>query len=141
MSLYDIQLEVVSGQVTLSGVVDAEYKRDAVLEIVRTTEGVWNVENKIEVDPFYSRSDEEILKILESVMSRLWLKPGETIVVKVREGTVSLEGVVSRRHIKSLAGSLAWELSCVRDVTNMIVLKESPSVHVRITPGELMQFV
>jgi hyperosmotically inducible protein len=141
VSLYDIQVEVISGHVVLHGKVDAEYKQKAAVEIAKSIEGVLDIDEQIEVDPYMMRSDAELETILETVMGKLWLKPGEEIRVRVTNAVVKLEGTVLRRHIKSLAESLAWELSCVRDVHNLVELNEGSAMHMSITPGELMQFI
>ena len=124
VSAYDISVKVEAGHVLLSGKVDAEVKKKAALESIKTTEGVWDVEDRIEVDTGMKRSDEEIRTILVEVMSHVWLKPGEKILVSVYDGVVYLEGMAFRRRVKALADSLAWELSCVKDVYNLIQLKE-----------------
>jgi len=124
VSIHDVNVHVESGHVILSGKVDAEVKKKAALEDIKTTEGVWDVEDRLEIDMGMQRSDEEIRIILVEVMSHLWLKPGEKVVASVYDGIVYLEGIAFRRRVKALADSLAWELSCVRDVYNLIQLKE-----------------
>lgn len=124
VSSHDINVQVVSGHVILSGKVDTDVKKKAALEDVKTTEGVWDVEDRIEVVPQMKRSDEELRMILTDVVGQIWLKPGEKIQVSVYDGIVYLEGIAFRRRVKAIADSLAWEISCVRDVYNLIQLKE-----------------
>lgn len=124
VSAHDVLVEVDSGHVILTGKVDTEVKKKAAIEDIKTTEGVWDVEDRIEVLPNMKRSDEEIRTLLSEIMSQVWLKPGEKILVSVYDGIVYLEGTAFRRRVKALADSLAWELSCVKDVYNLIQLKE-----------------
>jgi hyperosmotically inducible protein len=124
VSPFDIQVEVVEGNVILSGIVDAHYKKKAAYELIESLEGVWEIENRIQVDTHMYRTDEHIKEILLSELRRLSLKPGENVTVNVQDGVVRLEGIVYRRRIKAYADEAAWELSCVKDVLNLITLKE-----------------
>jgi osmotically-inducible protein OsmY len=123
VSTHDVKVQVVSGHVILSGKVDSEAKKDAALEDAKTTEGVWDVDDRIEIEPSLKRSDEELRQIMCSQVSQIWLKPDEKIVVSVYNGIVYLEGLAFRKSVKAIADSLAWELSGVNDVFNLIQLK------------------
>lgn len=126
VSLADLDIVVRSGVVIVSGFVDTSYKKNAALEIISETEGVWNIEDRIVVPADYYRSDEEILKILKSQIDELVKIGGEHIEVDVADGVVKLKGEVFRPRLKAMADASAWELSGVRDVLNFIEIRYPP---------------
>lgn len=126
VSAADLDIVVQGGVVILSGYVDTSYKKNAALEVVSETEGVWSIEDRIVVPSDYFRSDEEILKILLAQIDEIVKIGGEHIEVDVVDGIVKLEGEVFRPRLKAMAVALAWELSGVRDVLNFIEIKYPP---------------
>lgn len=122
VSLADLNVSVEGGVVTVSGSVDTSFKKNAALEIITTTEGVWKIEDKIIVPGDYFRSDEEIEEILVGEISEMVKIGGEFIEVEVDEGIVRLSGEVLRPRLKAFAASMAWELSGVKDVFNDITV-------------------
>lgn len=122
----DLNIAVRGGGVIVSGFVDTSYKKNAALEVISETEGVWNIEDRIVVPGDYFRSDEEILKILKDQLDEIIKIGGEHIEVNVAEGIVKLEGEVFRPRLKAMAVASAWELSGVRDVLNFIEIKYPP---------------
>ncbi len=140
VSAYDVHIEVKEGEVTLNGTVDSSEKKRAALEVIKTTEGVWNVHDQIIVDTGMCRTDKELHDILVQVLSHLRLRPGEDIKVLVNDGAVCLDGTVQRSRLKALADSLAWELSCVKDVFNLIQIKKDPPNSVTIEPMSNEEF-
>lgn len=140
VSAYDVHIDVLDGQVTLNGMVDTLEKKRAALEVIKTTEGVWSVRDQITVDSGMCRTDKELSDILVQVLCHLRLKPGEEIKILVNDGAVCLDGVVFRSRLKGIADSLAWELSCVKDVFNLIQLKKDPPNSVTIEPMSNEEF-
>ena len=126
VSLADLDIVVRGGVVIVSGFVDTSYKKNAALEVISQTEGVWSLEDRIVVPGDYRRSDEEITKILESQVAEMIKIGGEHIEVDVVYGIVKLEGEVFRPRLKAMAVASAWELSGVRDVLNFIEIKHPP---------------
>lgn len=126
VSLADLDIVVRGGLIIVSGYVDTCYKKNAALEVISETDGVWSVEDRIVVPADYYRSDEEITKILESQFSEMIKIGGEHIEVHVKDGLVKLEGEVFRSRLKALAVTFAWELSGVQDVFNFIQIKDPP---------------
>lgn len=126
VSVADLNIAVRGGVVIVSGFVDTSYKKNAALEVISETEGVWNIDDRIVVPGDYFRSDEEILKILKDQLDEIIKIGGEHIEVDVANGIVKLEGEVFRPRLKAQAVALAWELSGVRDVLNFIEIKYPP---------------
>lgn len=126
LSLADLEIEIRSGIVAVSGFLDCAYKKAAALEIIAETEGVWSVEDRIVVLSSYIRADEEIQKILEQQIEAMIKVQGEHIEIEVMDGIVKLTGEVFRPRLKAMADAAAWELSGVRDCFNLIEIKQPP---------------
>ena len=127
VSMTDIRVEADRGIITIKGVVDSDFKKRAALEVVATTDGVWNVKDEIVVKPNLVRSDDELKATILEEFNGFTLMPDERIVVTVHEGVAKLTGRVHQKRIKALAASFCWELSGVRDCLNQIVLIGSPT--------------
>ncbi|MEK2647026.1 BON domain-containing protein [Bdellovibrio sp. BCCA] len=142
VSMADLDIVVRGSVVIVSGFVDTSYKKNAALEAISDTEGVWAVEDRIIVPADYYRTDEEITNILESQMAEMIKIGGEHIEVEVIDGIVKLDGEVYRPRLKAMAVASAWELSGVRDVLNFIEIKDPPRrVPVTVTDETLVKEV
>lgn len=126
VSLADLDLIVHGSSVTVSGSVDTSYKKNAALEVISNTEGVWSLEDRIVVPGDFFRTDDEITKILKVELEEIVKIGGEHLEVSVSDGVVKLEGEVYRPRLKAVAVAAAWELSGVRDVVNNIEIREPP---------------
>lgn len=126
VSAADLDVVVREGVVIVSGYVDTSYKKNAALEVIGETEGVWQVDDRIVVPVDYYRSDDEIRRIVQAQLAEMIMLDGEHIEVLVTGGIVYLEGEVLRPRLKALAVAAAWELSGVQDVCNDIVIKDPP---------------
>lgn len=107
-----ISASVEDGHVTLSGWVTMPYKRDDLEQRVRRVAGVTSVENGIAVLPVSTFDDELRFRIARAIYgnSSFWqyasmINPPIHIVV--RNGRVTLEGVVNSNIERMLARSLA----------------------------------
>ncbi|AFY03197.1 BON domain-containing protein [Bdellovibrio bacteriovorus] len=126
VSLADLDIVIRDGVIVVSGFVDTCYKKNAALEVISETEGVWTIEDRIVVPADYYRSDEEIQNILQAQIEDMIKIGGEHIEVVVKDAVVRLEGEVFRPRLKATAVGAAWELSGVHDVVNAIEIKEPP---------------
>lgn len=122
----DFEILAEGGFVFVRGYVDTSCKKQAALDVITTTEGVWSIEDKIVVLADFYRSDSEIQQLIESELSELVKICGEHIEVTVSDGVVKLEGEVFRPRLKAMAVINSWELSGVRDVINLIEIKDPP---------------
>ena len=126
VSQADIEVIVQGCNVIVIGLVDTAFRKNAALEVVSDTEGVWSIEDRIVVPADFYRSDEEIFSILRDQVAEIMKFGGEHIEVEVFDSIVTLRGEVFRPRLKALAVASAWELSGVRDVLNLIEIKEPP---------------
>jgi hyperosmotically inducible protein len=126
ISLNDIDIVIRNGVTVVSGVVDTSFKKNAALEIISSTEGVWSIEDKIVVPIDYYRSDDELKELVLDQIEELIKIGGEYIEVDVKDGVVTLHGEVYRPRLKAMAVGAVWELSGVRDCRNLIEIGEPP---------------
>lgn len=126
VSIADLDVVVRGSVVIVNGYVDTSCKKNAALDVISNTEGVWSIEDRIVVPADYYRSDEEIAKILGPELAEMVKIGGEHIEVAVTDGVVKFEGEVYRPRLKAMAVSSAWELSGVRDVFNFIEIIDPP---------------
>lgn len=90
-----VDISVSTGLVTLTGTVDAYWKKIAAGNIVSRVSGVVDVTNNIAVVPTESVIDEDIAKDITSALKRNVLVDLEDIDIKVENGTATLTGSVS----------------------------------------------
>lgn len=132
ISSRDLRVLVHEGQAILSGMVDRPFRRNAAIEVARSTEGVHDVVDQIIVPAHYERSDEDLQKILQEQINSITLENSEKILVRVANAKIYLTGNVHLPRIKANAARIAWELSGVRDCINAIDITEPPMAHIFI---------
>ncbi len=128
ISLVDVKVEIGAGRggVIVTGVVDSRFKKEAALELIRGTEGVHLLEDRLTVQLGLHRSDRTLLSIIEAELTAVPWQAGENVHVSVFAGVVKLTGTVFRKRTKAMAAGFCWELSGVRDCLNHIVLADHP---------------
>lgn len=131
-----IEVEVMQGVVTLTGVVSSYAQKLAAQDAAHRISGVLDVANDIEVKPAgtFVRSDADIALAVRHVL--LWdaLVPDERIKSTVSDGWVTLEGDVDFWHQRQDAEQTVLRLEGVIGVTNQI--KVAPK---RVDPMELRE--
>lgn len=92
---FKLEVEVDKGVVTITGNVDALWKKSWAESLVRSTAGVVMVKNSIAIAPEEDYTDETIADdISESLARKLWKSDLDKIDVKVEDGEVVLSGSV-----------------------------------------------
>lgn len=131
-----IEVEVMQGVVTLTGVVSSYAQKLAAQDAAHRISGVLDVANDIEVKPAgtFVRSDADLALAVRHVL--LWdaLVPDERIKSTVSDGWVTLEGDVDFWHQRQDAEQTVLRLEGVIGVTNQI--KVAPK---RVDPVELRE--
>jgi hyperosmotically inducible protein len=125
----DIKFSVKGYDVTLAGqVTNPTLKKDAE-NVVKHIEGVEKVDNQIEVLPLSTMDDQLRLRLYRAIYGYPPLEKYAMPVIKpiriiVKNGNVTLEGVVDNQTDKDMAGLRANGVSDVFSVTNnLVVLK------------------
>ena len=127
-SIFDhITFQLNDGVVTLNGAVYRPSLRKSAERVAMRVEGVNSVVNNIEILPTSFHDDRIRLAVARSlysnsVLDRYGLQANPPIHVIVRNGDVTLEGVVNREMERNVAGILANGVSGVFSVTNNLRL-------------------
>jgi len=117
------------GTVTLLGQVARPTLKSDAENVVKRIEGVEKVVNNIEVLPT-SINDDNIRRAVyraiygNSVLSQYQLRAVPPLHIIVKNGNVTLEGVVARAMDKQIAGMQANQVSGVFSVTNNLQVEE-----------------
>ena len=126
----DLKFSVKGYDVTLMGqVTNPTLKKDAE-RAVRTIEGVETVDNQIEVLPNSGIDDQLRLRLYRAIygypsMEKYAMPVIKPIRIIVKNGQVTLEGIVDNESDKNVAGIQANTVSGVFHVTNNLVVGSS----------------
>lgn len=105
---WDIDVQVSNGEVTLKGVVDSWQQVEFAEDVVKSIQGVKNVNNQLIFHIEEKRPDEQILLEIERIYLADALLDHSLIKVDVENGKVTLTGVVGSLPEKSLARANAY---------------------------------
>ncbi len=119
----NLQFQVNGDKVTLLGQVARPSLKTSAERAVKSVEGVASVENKIEVLPTSSHDDNIRAATYRAIYSqpalqRYQLRAVPPIHIIVKNGNVTLEGVVANEGDKNIAGIQANGVSGVFSVAN-----------------------
>jgi len=114
----NITVSVDAGRVTLSGSVDAYWRKKRAEELVSAIIGVLAVDNALAVVPTESRVDKSIADDITAAFERNMAIDINTVDVKVEDGIVTLSGKVSTWNAMLTAEEIALYTAGVIDVVN-----------------------
>ena len=123
-SVFDnLEYKVEGGHVILSGQVIRPTLKSSAERVVAQIEGVERVTNNIEVLPLSAFDDRVRLATYRSIygygpLQRYGLNPQRPIRIVVKNGNVTLQGVVANEMDRNLANIRANSVSGVFSVTN-----------------------
>ncbi len=120
----DVAVEVSSGIVTLRGEVDHLKARRAAGQDARNTVGVFNVKNRLKVDPAIFLSDDELAGNVREALDREPYIDRYDITVRVVNGAVNLYGHVDSYFEKAVADDVASKVAGVVTVDNNLEVDE-----------------
>ena len=101
-----VEVKVGRGWVTLLGIVDRYFQREAAEKDIRRLRGVRGVSNDIEIRPQVSAS--EVTTEIKAALSRNAQIDAEKINVTADGGKVTLTGKVDSLQVRRLAQQTAW---------------------------------
>jgi osmotically-inducible protein OsmY len=121
-----VRIGVEGGWITLEGMLDWQYQRDAAGSAVAALTGVKGVENRISVNSGVSAEDtkariEAALKLSPSIEDR-------NILVEVNHDKVVLHGEVRSIPEREEAERIAWTAPGVSDVSNHILVAQPAGI-------------
>jgi hyperosmotically inducible protein len=123
-SLFDhITFKVENGKATLIGEVNRPSLKKSIERVVGNVEGVSSVDNQIEILPTSPNDDRIRVDVYRAIyynpmFSRYAIQAVPPIHIIVRNGDVTLEGVVNSESEKNMAGIRANGVPGVFSVTN-----------------------
>lgn len=126
----DIAVKVKDGAVTLTGFVHSYPEKFAAERAVKSVLGVRSVANDIDVKPRVVRTDPEIARDVQHLLELHAFVPDDAIKTTVRQGVVTLEGLVQWDYQRRSAESAIHGISGVRAVINSLQVRPdlSPTV-------------
>ena len=126
----DIGVSVDGGVAILRGVVSTFSEKAAAERVALRVYGVKAVANELTVKPGHEleRTDTEVAQDVLTALKLNGPVPEEKISVVVRDGRVTLKGIVSWEFQRAAAAHTVRDITGVRGVTNQIVLEP----HLRI---------
>ncbi len=113
-----ISIEVRNGWITLSGVVEFWYQKDAARCVIKNIIGVKGIMNNIEIVP--SIAVEQVQEKINSAFKRLADIEAENITVEVDQNTVTLHGIVNSIKEKEEAANTAYLAPGINRVVNKL---------------------
>lgn len=127
VNMFDLEVSVESGRVTLSGIVNSLSARRAAAQDARNTVGVWTVRNQIQVRPSAGLSDEAIAQRVRNVLANDPYTEDLDIKVRVSNAEVYLNGTVDSMFDKLHAEYVASDVFGVTQVRNRLKTGETQS--------------
>jgi osmotically-inducible protein OsmY len=126
----DISVAAKEGVVTLTGFVHSYFEKVAAEKAAKSVYGVQAVAGDIEVKLGTTRSDPEIARDIVHAMQMNVSVPDSRIKTSVREGFVTLEGMLDWNFQREAAETAARTIKGVRGLANRIELKPTISTTV-----------
>jgi osmotically-inducible protein OsmY len=122
-SALEIDVDTLNGEVTLRGRVDSEQEKRDAERLARNTEGVREVNNKLEMGDVSAGEEVSDAWIVTKVKSQLAADPevnSFNIDVDATQGEVTLSGVVTDQRARTEAERIARATEGVKSVRNEI---------------------
>ncbi|MGH9484571.1 MAG: BON domain-containing protein [Terriglobales bacterium] len=122
-----LTLKVHNGMVTVGGSVIGYASRDSAVDIIVATKGVKGIVDNVQVDPVSPNDDRIRMAAARAIygnpqFTRYRNNPAHPIRIVVKNGRVTLEGVVDSQVDKSAAGAAVRSLAGVFGVKNELVV-------------------
>jgi osmotically-inducible protein OsmY len=127
MDRTDIEVSVNNGWVTLSGTVDAFWKKRKADELAALVNGILGIQNNLAVVPTRSYSDKTIAASIISALERNVSIDVTDVDVSVENGTVTLSGSVQNGNALVGAYKTAQYTAGVKDVVSNLSIEGGES--------------
>lgn len=123
-----LRISVEDGIVTLRGELESGEKRRAAERAVKLTPGVRGLVDRIQVAhrELNVPEDSEIAERVTAAIRWLTTIPADSVEVSVRDGWVSLRGVVAVPHQRQTLEDVIRALPEVRGLENLVELQAEP---------------
>lgn len=120
-----IDVSVLDGIVTLDGTVDTYAQKKGAEEAIRNVAAMKGVVNDLEVELFFSavKNDKEIASLVTAALKENWAVPDHKIKVMVKDGWVTLEGILHWNFQRKAAENAIRYLNGVRGVIDNLKIE------------------
>lgn len=127
----DVAVSVVAGVVTLGGEVDSLVKRIAATRAAERVSGARIIINELSVHFRIEthRTDVEIARDAVKALVADDTVPEKTIIVRVQNGCIVLDGAVESGHQRIAAQQAVEHIAGVRRTTNLLRVKSAAAHH------------
>jgi len=122
LSAAQVNVSVVEGHVTLTGMVDNLKAKRSAASDAKNTLGVWSVENAIRIEPVQPVPDSQLQQRIEAALQRDTYVNPDQIRVQVNNGTVTLSGEADTYFMKWQVGDAVASLNNVLAIKNNITV-------------------
>lgn len=122
-----IKVIVDNGRVTLEGILDWDFQREAALKSVRYLAGVTSVTSKLKIQPEINNELEQ--KKVEGALRRNWAIEADKIQIRAHDRTITLSGIVNSLFQKEEAERIAYKTPGVWFVDNQLVVEYDLPAH------------
>lgn len=121
----EIDVHVNEGAVDLGGTVDTYAQKKEAEHVVKKIAGVRDVVNNVKVDLFTSdiRSDKEITDLVTKTLKDNWAVPNHRLTITVKDGWVTLKGILHWNFQRKAAEEAIRYLNGVRGVIDEIKIE------------------
>jgi hyperosmotically inducible protein len=138
VSPFDIKVETIQGEVTLTGQVPSAEAKNVAGAIVQDTAGVKQVHNDLGINPLAERNPEterlgarvadlELKTVVDDALSNSADLKDKHVDVQVKDRIVTLGGALDTPAQKYSAEQTAWQTSGVQGVTDTISVSIVPA--------------
>src|ERR1700675_2337457 len=138
VSPFDIKVETIQGQVTLTGQVPSPEVKTVAGAIVQDTDGVKQVHNDLGINPLAERNPEterlgervadlELKTVVDDALSNSAEMKDKHIDVQVKNRIVTLGGALDTPTQKYSAEQIAWQATGVQGVKDNITVSIMPA--------------
>lgn len=131
----DVGVEVDDGVVTLTGTVDSYIEKLAAERAAQRVEGVRAVANNLSIRTIATHNDTDIATDAANALEARISVPSGRVEVSVQNGKVTLRGEVDWAYQRMAAEDAVAHLRGVRDVINMITVKQPQVSAVEVQSG------
>jgi osmotically-inducible protein OsmY len=122
VEIKDLDINVIGGVVTLSGIVDNLKAKQAAARDAKNTTGVVDVKNHLKVRPPKRLSDKDLTTAARELLKRNAHLARLDITASARDGKVYLEGVVPSVFDKKLAENMVTNITGIQAIGNNLVV-------------------
>lgn len=121
----EIDVSVLDGVVSLEGIVDNYAQKREAEHVVKNIPGIKEVTNNVKVDLFKSavKSDKDVTDLVKKALQENWAVPDHKITVTVKDGWVTLEGILHWNFQRRAADNAIRYIQGVRGVIDKIKIE------------------